>query len=296
MTEKHWPVCENYPLPCPNDCGKNKIQRQHLKQHLEKTCPIAVVECEFSYAGCGTKLQRHLMPAHMKDKMEAHLSMMAQSSKQISELKEKVQQQALQIKKQEEEVKRLVKAIGRQKQQEKQEKLHMKTIFKLMADKSNNLVIPPVDVVMDEVEERKRNNIHWFSPPFYSHLGGYKMRLEVYGNGIGRGRGTHVSVFVCLMKGEFDDHLKWPFSGELTIELIGHSFNCLKTLHIGDDVTSCSADSAGHIAAYHCASKPSQEVNTCGFGFHRFIGHGELSQYVINDSLSFCITEVDAIL
>ena len=33
-------------------------------------------------------------------------------------------------------------------------------------------------------------------------------------------QGTHVSVFTCLMRGEFDSHLKWPFRGDITIQLL----------------------------------------------------------------------------
>ena len=29
-----------------------------------------------------------------------------------------------------------------------------------------------------------------------------------------------MSVFTCLMKGPFDDHLKWPFRGEITIQIV----------------------------------------------------------------------------
>ena len=33
-------------------------------------------------------------------------------------------------------------------------------------------------------------------------------------------KGTHVSVFACLMKGDNDDSLFWPFTGTVTIELL----------------------------------------------------------------------------
>ena len=44
--------------------------------------------------------------------------------------------------------------------------------------------------------------------------------MEVYANGCGSGKGTHLSVFVCLMQGEFDDKLKWPFRGSITVKLV----------------------------------------------------------------------------
>ena len=32
--------------------------------------------------------------------------------------------------------------------------------------------------------------------------------------------GTHVSVFVYLMRGEYDSRLVWPFRGDITIQLV----------------------------------------------------------------------------
>ena len=43
VTKDHWPVCEKCPLPCPNECGEKRIERQHLKKHLEQTCPLEKV-------------------------------------------------------------------------------------------------------------------------------------------------------------------------------------------------------------------------------------------------------------
>ena len=49
------------------------------------------------------------------------------------------------------------------------------------------------------------------------------MCLRVEANGYGSGKATHVSVFVCLMRGEYDDQLKWPFRGDITIQLLNQS-------------------------------------------------------------------------
>ena len=39
-------------------------------------------------------------------------------------------------------------------------------------------------------------------------------------NGFDDHEGSHVSMFVCLMKGENDDSLKWPFKGDISIRLL----------------------------------------------------------------------------
>ena len=66
----------------------------------------------------------------------------------------------------------------------------------------------------------KKSNEIWYSPPFYTSTDGYKLQLRVDANGIGKGKGTHVSLFVCLMKGEHDQYLQWPFKGEISIQML----------------------------------------------------------------------------
>jgi hypothetical protein len=39
--------------------------------------------------------------------------------------------------------------------------------------------------------------------------------------GNGPDKGTQVAVFIQLLPGEYDDRLKWPFQGEITVRLIG---------------------------------------------------------------------------
>ena len=83
--------------------------------------------------------------------------------------------------------------------------------------------VPPPDIVMTDFEKHKAAGDRWFSPPFYSHIGGYKMCLSVVAKGQGDGKATHASVFCTLTRGEHDDQLKWPFRGDITIQLLNQS-------------------------------------------------------------------------
>ena len=49
------------------------------------------------------------------------------------------------------------------------------------------------------------------------------MCIFVDANGRGSGAGTHVSVYVHLMRGEYDSRLVWPFRGDITIQLVNHN-------------------------------------------------------------------------
>ncbi|KAM6973787.1 TNF receptor-associated factor 3 [Aplochiton taeniatus] len=59
-----------------------------------------------------------------------------------------------------------------------------------------------------------------YSQPFYTGYFGYKMCARVYLNGDGMGKGTHLSLFFVVMKGEYDALLPWPFKQKVTLMLM----------------------------------------------------------------------------
>ena len=59
-----------------------------------------------------------------------------------------------------------------------------------------------------------------YSPPFYTGRNGYKMCIRAYLNGDGSGKGTHLSIFLVLMKGEYDPLLQWPFDHKVSLILV----------------------------------------------------------------------------
>ena len=98
--------------------------------------------------------------------------------------------------------------------------------------KSGNLVLPAI-VKMDE-----ENDKEWYSETLYTHNRGYKMCLTTDTAGDGSGRGTHLSVFLILMKGPHDDELTWPLRGKFEIKLfkqIGDSEHHLDTVTFDDN-------------------------------------------------------------
>ncbi|XP_046855639.1 TNF receptor-associated factor 3-like isoform X1 [Xenia sp. Carnegie-2017] len=59
-----------------------------------------------------------------------------------------------------------------------------------------------------------------YSPPFYSSQYGYKMCAKIYMNGDGFGKGTHLSLFFVVMKGDYDALQTWPFQKKITMMLM----------------------------------------------------------------------------
>ena len=58
------------------------------------------------------------------------------------------------------------------------------------------------------------------SAPCYTGKYGYKFCLRLYLHGDGMGRGTHLSLFLVMMKSEYDDILQWPFQKKIKFKLI----------------------------------------------------------------------------
>lgn len=59
-----------------------------------------------------------------------------------------------------------------------------------------------------------------YSPCFYTSCHGYKMCVRIYLNGDGTGKGTHISLFFVVMRGEYDALLRWPFRQKVTFMLL----------------------------------------------------------------------------
>ncbi|KAG5840983.1 TNF receptor-associated factor 1 [Anguilla anguilla] len=71
---------------------------------------------------------------------------------------------------------------------------------------------------MNEAASGHRNNL--YSPAFYTAQYGFKACMRLYLNGDGVGKGTHISLFFVVMKGEYDALLSWPFKHKVTFFLL----------------------------------------------------------------------------
>ena len=107
-----------------------------------------------------------------------------------------------------------------------------------------------------------------YLPSFKTHSRGYRMCIRVDTNGIGNGKGTHVSISTHLMQGPYDDHLKWPFIGEITIQIVnqaGDHSHVEKTIPYNDKTSD-----------YIACRVIDKERADHGWGFHQFLAHTDL--------------------
>ena len=91
----------------------------------------------------------------------------------------------------------------------------------------------PVYRTIEQFRINKENKAVLYTDPFDTAQKGYKMTLRVHPNGNGSRKGTHISAYICIMKGENDHNLPFPFSGIFTIKLLnwkqdtGHVVKCV---------------------------------------------------------------------
>ena len=150
---------------------------------------------------------------------------------------------------------------------------------------------PPRVFQLAEFKTKREAHEQWFSPSFYSHTGGYKLCLRVDASGDGNGQDTHTSIFVCLMRGEYDFYLQWPFCGEVTVEILNQldDYN-----HYSKVVTF--PENMPHT----CGSRVTEsERSKTGFGFDTFVSHHRLdfdpdanTQYLVDDCLFIRVAKV----
>ena len=122
-------------------------------------------------------------------------------------------------------------------------------------------------------EDEKEKDSEWFSPPMFTHPGGYKFCINVNVDG------SHVSVFFCQLKGEFDEKLKWPANVHFTLTL--HNNTCKgKWFNISE---TCVMDLCRQSVAM---SEPSCISNT----FVRY--HAMSTHYTCCDCLFFSVDDI----
>ena len=150
----------------------------------------------------------------------------------------------------------------------------------------------PTERTMISFEQHKVDGDSWYSLPFYTHPRGYKICLCVSANGYGAGKGTHVSVWAYLMRGEFDDYLKWPFQGDVTVAMLNQLEDDNHTTETIEFTDTTDDEVVGRVT--------DGERAPSGWGCSTFIAHTDLDynpakncQYLEYDCLHFRIVKVE---
>ena len=200
---------------------------------------------------CGSKLERHLdsAPATRADLDRAHHDTMKQLSK-------------------------MLETLGKENRSLRSEIAWLKVgMMKLQDDYSDQLGIAEdlknttyngehmwkVSSLHRKIKATQEGKlISLYSVPFFTSQRGYRMRLQLYLDGVGSGKSTHISLYMFIMRGDFDDLLSWPFRKEVTMALLSQDKKVemiSRTLSPGDSNS--------------CFQKPTTDLNPRA-GFSKF--------------------------
>ena len=272
---QHKEECPKLPLPCPNKCEVGSVPREDMEAH-RKECPLEMIQCEYYSVGCEVMMARKDKEEHKKEQMEEHLMMtkdaLAIALKQINNLAQ-------------------LAMVNSMSSPPNNTKWPIILDVKATMLQSGSQMCP-VTIKMSEFNSKYEDKVEWYSDPFYTHNKGYKICVRVDAAGNGDGEGTHLSIFLYLMKGPHDDELTWPLRGKFEIKLLNQ---------ISDSehhsLTVTYNDRASDInAVVDRVTEGDRSEN--GWGHHQYISNEDLNkitptcQYLKDDCLFFQVTKL----
>ena len=251
----HRPRCLRRAVLCPNRCTRKRMKRQLVQSHLDEECPQQEIDCKFSFAGCSVKVKRQRMVGHLEECKDEHLDTLLTYTRNM-----------------------------------KSELTALQLAFTRIAPRP--VFIQPPEMEIKNFDKLKNEKSQWFSPAFYTHVGGYKMCLGVdtyrWEDGIG--------VWIYMMKGEFDSHLKWPFKGEVSVVLMNQ---VVGGRHLPfKPVDSALRGSRQEDYDYIFKRVTVTDRSLIGWGFEKFLSYANLYKPEMNveflkeDTLKFRITNI----
>eukprot|EP00731_Ephydatia_muelleri_P021547 Em0014g138a len=290
--KEHSLCCPFDLLGCPNRCSTQQfLPRKDVQYHLKDECPSRTVACEY----CGVTGKFCFITA---DHLDECLRCVVECDCGKSYVRgEKRFHQAS-----------CPKAVIRCKyaelgceammrreemQQHSDDALsHLHLGLETAITLKSLLNVVPISFRMDDFyKHRNTPDLIWYSPGFYTQRRGYKMCISVNASGHASAKGTHFSVYVHLMSGEYDDFLVWPFQGSVKIELLNQLAN--------SEHFAYTAEFVGQKHEKHNSRVVKGIRSHCGLGEERFLPHTVLGhnptrpcQYLKDNCLYFRVSEV----
>ncbi|XP_067045407.1 TNF receptor-associated factor 4-like [Acropora muricata] len=112
---------------------------------------------------------------------------------------------------------------------------------------------------------------------------GYKLRLCICLNGVDSEVGRNIALFVQMVKGDYDDLLRWPFTGKITLTILDQSEGFAFRQHISKTLIA-----RPNLLAFQ---KPIAWCNSVYEGHKKMapIEHISNPQYIKNDTMLVCV-------
>ena len=206
----HLKDCVEFPLPCPNGCsregedGVRELKRKDIPVHLDNHCPLHKVQCSYWDHGCKEEMERRHTDTHEREFLHIHFKL------SITDMNKSVQ--------------RLKHELSIANDKIAVQELQVAVLEKQNSDKDTQIAslttnfYPPLPIgrlgwEIKGVKQKIQNKLRTYGDPFY--VGLYKCYGYIFWGG-------YVGVRGCIniVRGDFDDKLRWPIRYKYTFVLI----------------------------------------------------------------------------
>ena len=222
----HLENCEYFPIPCPNDCGFDP----EGSGQVTRKCVITHLanECPLQQIEC-PYLEYGCVERMERRHMDQHEIVFTHKHFKltINGMKKIIEKQAQRIEKLETAITTLVPT--------------WKFVWKITG-----------------INEKIRNKESSFSDPF--NVGLYKCQVQINWQ---TDKG-HLGCYICVLKGDFDDKLLWPFKYRYKIVLFNVNIN-------GNNRIWSENITKSHLEKYSSSFKKPTQLRNKGFGIASFI-------------------------
>ena len=159
--------------------------------------------------------------------------------------------------------------------------------LQLLTQVTDGTMLWKISNVTSRLASSATNDAEVLSPPFYTdRCGGYRMRASAFLCGNGSGEATHVSVYIHMLVGEYDNLLEWPFRRPISFWLLDQCSDPEKRSDVLESFTPNPS--------WKHFQRPRKDVRSVGFGYPKFVAHDTLrSGTFIKDDAVFVKIEVD---
>ncbi|XP_068700854.1 TNF receptor-associated factor 4-like [Montipora foliosa] len=294
--EDHESECRRFPVNCPNGCGE-LVPREEILSHTDDHCLLAPIPCPYAEIGCTKKVLPPEIESHLNSETRMHIDLVCTKLKNTEEelrnTKDHLALACAKLENTEEELRNtkdhLDLTCAKLKNTEEElrnTKEQFKEATKKHEERINALENKPfiytwkIDAFQEVLKRAKEGDVvKIHSDPFYTTECGYKVRLRLFPNGASTGKNTHLSIYLIILKGDFDSILKWPFAKRVTFTLIDQHENL-------NDRENIFRTFSGNEEQRAWNSRPCAKVNE-DWGFADFVSHDVLKKrgYILDNTI-----------
>ena len=122
------------------------------------------------------------------------------------------------------------------------------------------------------------------SEPFLTSRYGYRLGASIFPDGNGSGEGNHLSVYIRVLPGCYDNILEWPFRLPISFRFLDQCSDPEKQQDI--------LESFIPNPSWKHFQKPDKDSESMGFGYPKFVSHETLKHgsYIKDDVVFIKIT------